>query len=198
VLRALLVVLAVLVAVLVLRALSMTKLDEDDAFEGMPAPPGSASAAAPPPGGVQPARIRIPAIGVDAPVVDLGLEANRTLEVPADTDATGWWSGGTKPGAAGPAVVVGHIDSESGPAVFYRLRQLEGGDRVEVVGVDGTVVPFTVDGLLTTAKDAFPTASVYGPTEGPALRLVTCGGEFDEGSQHYVDNTIAYASYGTA
>jgi hypothetical protein len=196
VVRALLVALAVVVAVLVLRALAAG--EAEGAPAGTPAPPGPATATPPPPGGVQPARVRIPSLDVDAAVVDLGLNPDRTLEVPGDVETTGWWAGGTRPGAAGPTVVVGHVDSETGPAVFYRLRDVEHGDRVEVVGVDGTVVPYRVDDLETHPKDAFPTASVYGPTSGPTLRLVTCGGEFDDDRQHYRDNTIAYATYSPA
>lgn len=143
---------------------------------------------------VKPARVRIPAIDVDAPVSELGLNADRTLEVPTDTDATGWWTGGALPGATGPAVLVGHVDSETGPAVFYRLRELEAGDEVEVVGVSGGTARFRVGSVVTTPKDEFPTASVYGPTEAPALRLVTCGGAFDDERQSYRDNTIAYAA----
>jgi hypothetical protein len=94
-------------------------------------------------------------------------------------------------------VVVGHVDSETGPAVFYRLRDLEAGDRVEVVGADGAGVTFTIDDVATVPKDAFPTATVYGPTSAPTLRLVTCGGEFDDETEHYRSNTIAYATYST-
>lgn len=97
--RALLVVLALLVAVVVLRALAATKADDDPA--GAPAPPGPATSAAPSPGGISPARIRVPGIEVDAAVVDLGLEPDRTLEVPEDTGTAGWRSGGSRPGAAG-------------------------------------------------------------------------------------------------
>ncbi len=191
--RALLVVFAALVAVLVLRALAA---DDAAGASTTGAPPGAgAVATAPPAGGVQPARVRVPAIDVDAPVVDLGLNPDRTLQVPEDVDTTGWWAGGARPGAPGPAVVVGHVDSETGPAVFYRLRDLAAGDRIEVVGADGTVLPFEVDRVATVPKESFPTAEVYGPTDGPALRLVTCGGDFDDEAQHYRDNTIAYATY---
>ncbi len=193
--RALLVALAALVAVLVLRALAAD--EGSGAPTGTPSPPGPAvaEAAPPPPGGIRPVRVRVPAIGVDASVGDLGLNPDRTLEVPDDVGATGWWSGGTRPGGAGPAVVVGHVDSETGPAVFYRLRDLAAGDRVELVGADGAVVNFTVDDVATVPKDAFPTAAVYGPTPAPTLRLVTCGGEFDDETEHYRSNTIAYATY---
>ena len=194
--RALLVALAALVAVLVLRGLAAD--EAAGALAGTPSPPGPAAAQAaapPPPGGIRPVRVRIPAIGVDATVGELGLNADRTLEVPDEVGATGWWSGGTRPGGAGPAVVVGHVDSESGPAVFYRLRDLEAGDRVDLVGADGAEVTFTVDDVATVPKDAFPTAAVYGPTPAPSLRLVTCGGEFDDETEHYRSNTIAYATY---
>jgi sortase (surface protein transpeptidase) len=190
------VALAALVAVLVLRALAAD--EAAGALAATPSPPGpaAAQAAAPPTtGGIRPARVRIPAIGVDATVGELGLNPDRTLEVPDDVGATGWWSGGTRPGGAGPAVVVGHVDSESGPAVFYRLRDLEAGDRVDLVGADGAEVTFTVDDVATVPKDAFPTAAVYGPTPAPSLRLVTCGGEFDDETEHYRSNTIAYATY---
>jgi sortase (surface protein transpeptidase) len=190
------VVLAAVVAVLVLRSLGA---DDAAGASTAEAPPGAgAVAATPPPGGVRPARVRVPAIDVDAPVVDLGLNPDGTLQVPEDVDTTGWWAGGARPGGTGPAVVVGHVDSETGPAVFYRLRELAAGDRIEVLGADGTVLPFEVDRVATVPKDAFPTSEVYGPTDGPALRLVTCGGDFDDEAGHYRDNTIAYARYAPA
>jgi hypothetical protein len=91
-------------------------------------------------------------------------------------------------------VIVGHVDSKTGPAVFYRLRDLRRGDRIAVVGADGRTVTFVVQRLATYAKSGFPTAAVYGPTAGPALRLVTCGGEFDRSTGHYLSNTVVYAT----
>jgi sortase (surface protein transpeptidase) len=140
-----------------------------------------------------PARIEIPAIGVRAPVIRLGLNRDGSLEVPRRWGDTGWWSGGSRPGEPGPAVIAGHVDSKSGPAVFYRLGELRRGDRIRVLRRDGTAADFAVRRLERHPKDAFPTAEVYGRTSGPALRLITCGGAFDRSSGHYTDNTIVFA-----
>ena len=140
-----------------------------------------------------PVRIEIPSIGVRAPIIRLGLNPDRTLEVPTDYGDTGWWSGGARPGENGPAVIVGHVDSKSGPAVFYRLSELRPGAKIVVVRSDGSRARFTVQGSERYPKDEFPTARVYGHTDGPTLRLITCGGQFDSSSGHYKDNTIVYA-----
>jgi len=141
-----------------------------------------------------PVRLEVPAAGIDVPLIDLGVAADGTLEVPADYQQVGWFDGGPPPGDVGPAVVAGHVDSKSGPAPFFRLRDLAAGDEVRVTRADGTVVTFHVDGVEQYAKDAFPTATVYGPVPGPALRLLTCGGSFDRTSGHYRDNVVVYAS----
>jgi sortase (surface protein transpeptidase) len=140
-----------------------------------------------------PVGIEIPAIGVRAPIIRLGLNRDRSLEVPEDFGDTGWWTGGSRPGETGPAVIVGHVDSRTGPAVFYRLRELGRGDEVVVVRRDGSRARFTVQGSERYPKDKFPTMRVYGPTDGPTLRLITCGGAFDSSTGHYVDNWIVYA-----
>ncbi|MDQ3608019.1 MAG: class F sortase [Actinomycetota bacterium] len=138
-------------------------------------------------------RIRIAAIGVEAPVIRLGLTDDERLEVPARTDQAGWWSGGEFPGHKGPAVIVGHVDSSTGPAVFFGLRELEPGDVVEVTPRGRRTVRFVVDRLEDVPKDGFPTRAVYGPTPGSTLRLVTCSGTFDESSGHYRDNLVVFA-----
>lgn len=137
--------------------------------------------------------IRIPAIGVEAPVISLGLTDNERLEVPARADQAGWWSGGERPGQKGPAVIAGHVDSSTGPAVFFRLRELEPGDVVEVTPRGKRTVRFVVDRLENVPKNGFPTREVYGPTPGSTLRLVTCTGSFDESSGSYRDNLIVFA-----
>jgi sortase (surface protein transpeptidase) len=141
-----------------------------------------------------PVQIEIPSIGVDAPVVPLGLEPSGVLEAPEGLAETGWWADGPEPGEAGPAVVAGHVDSRAGPAVFYRLGELRPGDPVDVLRADGSRVVFTVERLEQHPKADFPTEAVYGDTAGPALRLVTCGGAFDRSTGHYVDNVIVYAT----
>jgi hypothetical protein len=153
----------------------------------------------PPPGpavdgdAADPVRVEIPGIGVAAPVIPLGLDAAGALEVPSDFATTGWWTGGPEPGEQGPAVVVGHVDSVAGPAVFHRLPELRPGDVVTVHRADGTAVDFVVDRLEQHPKAAFPTDAVYGSTDEAELRLITCGGEFDRSTRHYVDNHIVFA-----
>jgi len=141
----------------------------------------------------RPTRIEIPSIGVDAAVIPLGLNRDRTLEVPEDFAQAGWWTGGARPGQPGPAVIAGHVDSHTGPAVFYRLRELRPGATIIVDRRDGTRARFTVLGSERYPKDRFPTARVYGSTPGATLRLITCSGRFDRSTGHYLDNTVVYA-----
>jgi hypothetical protein len=141
-----------------------------------------------------PVRIVIPAIGVHAPVIKLGLNRDGSLEVPRRFGDTGWWSGGWRPGEPGPAVIVGHVDSHTGPAVFYRLGKLRRGDRIRVLGRNGSAATFAVRRMERHSKAQFPTAEVYGRTPGPSLRLVTCSGGFDRASGHYLENTIVFAA----
>jgi hypothetical protein len=145
------------------------------------------SAAAPP------RRIEIPAIGVSARVVPLRLAPDGSMETPGRWRDTGWYEPGPEPGERGPAVIAGHVDSRSGPAVFYRLRDLHRRDVIRVRRADGSVVRFRVEGLERWPKAEFPTHRVFGATRTSALRLVTCSGDFDASIGHYVDNTIVYA-----
>ena len=142
----------------------------------------------------RPKRLRIPAIGVSARVVPLGLAPDRTMETPRNFARTGWFEPGREPGERGPAVIVGHVDSTRGPAVFYRLRELRRRDLIAVERADGSVVRFRVEGLERWPKTAFPTRRVFGATRVAALRLVTCSGDFDPSTGHYADNTIVYAA----
>jgi sortase family protein len=139
-----------------------------------------------------PCRIAIPSIHVDAKVIRLGLNPDGTLEVPTDFSLTGWWAGGTQPGEAGPAVVVGHIDSKSGPAVFYRLRKLKPGAMVKIWRAGESMVRYRVTGMTEVPKNDFPSKRVYGDLSYPGLRLVTCGGAFNSAIGHYVDNIIVF------
>lgn len=145
------------------------------------------------PNGIDPHRLVVPAIGVDAEVIRLGTNPDGTMEVPADFAQTGWFEAGPRPGRVGPAVIAGHVDSRAGPAVFFRLAELRPGDEIEVHDAHGEVVAFVVREVERVPKDAFPTERVYAGTAGPELRLVTCGGRFDRGSGHYDDNIIVYA-----
>jgi LPXTG-site transpeptidase (sortase) family protein len=142
-----------------------------------------------------PVKIRIPRIGVNAPVMKLGRDADGTVQVPplAAHNLTGWYRYGPAPGQRGPAVILGHVDSLTGISVFYYLKDLHAGDKVYVRLADGKVATFAVDGVQKVSKDAFPTASIYGKASYPSLRLITCGGPFDKATGHYLDNIIVYA-----
>ena len=143
--------------------------------------------------GADPVRLRIPAIGVDAPVQPLTVDQDGVLPPPDTDDGTGWWRDGPEPGERGPAVVAGHLDSRDGPAVFVRLPDLDSGDQIFVDRVDGTTAVFTAQRTEQYGKDAFPTDAVYGDTPEPELRLVTCGGAFDRKGGRYLDNVIVFA-----
>jgi sortase (surface protein transpeptidase) len=130
---------------------------------------------------------------VSSRLVRLGLNPDGTMEVPRDYGLGGWFTGGAMPGQDGPAVIAGHVDSKSGPAVFYRLGELRPGDTVRVLRADRGWVAFEVTGVARYAKREFPTDAVFGPVTGPVLRLVTCGGTFDRSTGHYLDNVVVSA-----
>lgn len=142
----------------------------------------------------EPAELRIPAIGVSVPVSSLGLNADRTVEVPTDFALAGWFRLGPTPGQVGSAVILGHVDSVQGPAVFFRLRTLHAGDAVEVTSDNGDIARFTVTGVATYPKDQFPAEKVYAPHGDSSLQLVTCGGEFDSSTGSYRSNVVVYTS----
>jgi sortase (surface protein transpeptidase) len=114
--------------------------------------------------------------------------------VPSRWEVAGWYAPGTRPGDPGSAVILGHVDSKRGPAVFYRLRQLRRGDAINITRADGSSVRFTVQRIEQYDKQRFPTDDVYYPTLTPTLRLVTCGGEFDAAAGHYRSNVIVFAT----
>ncbi|MER7543709.1 class F sortase [Actinomadura sp.] len=141
-----------------------------------------------------PVRVDVPSIGVRAPLIGLGLDAGGSVEVPSRPSEAGWYDRGPTPGERGAAVLLGHVDSARGAAVFYDLGRLRPGNRVEVSRADGRVAVFTVESVERVAKDRFPTRRVYGPLDHAGLRLVTCGGAFDRAARSYRDNVIVYAA----
>ncbi|MEV4638419.1 class F sortase [Actinoplanes sp. NPDC049548] len=142
-----------------------------------------------------PTRLRVAALGIDTALETLHLGADGELVPPKGDERAGWYADGTVPGDVGPAVLAGHVDSRSGPAVFYRLRELDVGDRIEV-DRGGAKVMFTVTGTAWYPKRDFPTDRVYGPTPDRQLRLITCGGVFDRSLRSYRDNLVVYAVAG--
>ncbi|MET8566906.1 class F sortase [Streptomyces sp. NPDC004783] len=152
---------------------------------------GAAAPALPP---SPPDRVRIPAIGVDAPMTGLGLTETGSLDVPPaeDENLAGWYEAGTTPGERGTAIVAGHVDNARGPAVFYRLGALKKGAVIEVDRRDGGVAVFTVDAVEVYAANDFPDAKVYGAADRPELRVITCGGGYSR-STGYQGNVVVFA-----
>jgi len=142
----------------------------------------------------EPVSLVIPSIGVSTSLVHLGLTSSGALQVPPTTAVAGWYTGSPRPGSIGSAVIAGHIDSVTGPGIFFRLSQLQPGDRVYVRSADGTLAVFEVTEVQMYAKNAFPTAAVYGAVPDPELRLITCGGTFDYSTRSYLSNTVVFAT----
>ncbi|MEV4110772.1 class F sortase [Nonomuraea sp. NPDC049695] len=142
---------------------------------------------------VVPESIDIPAIDLEAPLMKLGLSKDGEVELPPyeKPKVAGWYSGSAVPGEKGASVIIGHVDTKTAPAVFYRLRQLRKGETVKVERSDGKVVSFKVEAIEQVHKDSFPTRRVY---VEDGLKLVTCGGKFDYAKGEYLDNIIVYAS----
>lgn len=145
-----------------------------------------------------PVSLSIPALKVASALVRLGLNPDGTVQVPDlnDPDSRpGWYEKSPTPGAPGPSIILGHIDSrEYGPGVFYQLGDLRPGDTVEVTRADGTVAVFRVDSVSVYPKDQFPTLAVYGNIDHAGLRLITCGGTFNPSEQSYESNIVANAT----
>lgn len=138
-------------------------------------------------------RVTIPGINLSAAIVPLGLQPDGSLAAPGDFSVAGWYTDGVAPGEPGPAVIVGHVDSHLGPAVFFRLHELVAGQPVVIETADGTTLTFIVERIEQHPRDRFPTAEVYGATNQRALRLITCGGEFDRSAGSYRDNIVVFA-----
>lgn len=137
-----------------------------------------------------PVRLRIPSLGVDTPLLRLGVTRTGELQVPVSYTRAGWFTGGPAPGSTGPAVLAGHVDSHVGPGVFFRLRELRVGSAILVTRADRRVLRFTVTDVRQYPKNHFPSDAVYGAVPYPALRLITCGGSFNALSGHYRDNVV--------
>lgn len=159
---------------------------------GAPLPP-----AREPLDGAAPRSVEVPSVGIDAPVVPRGLDKDGAIDPPPyDLPQTaGWYGKGTEPGAEGAALIVGHVDTETEPAVFYGLSAVQPGEKVRVVRDDGSVAEFTVDNVQVVTRERFDAEKAYGPrVDGRAeLRLITCGGKYDEKSRSYTANVVVSA-----
>jgi hypothetical protein len=148
-----------------------------------------------------PVSMAIPAIGVRSRLLRLGLNPDGSIAVPSlvtSADQAAWYKYSATPGQPGTAVIEGHVDSYNGPAVFFRLGALRPGNRINVTLADGVTAVFRVTGVREYAKDEFPAKTVYGQAGYPALRLITCGGDFDAATGHYLSSVVVFASLDSA
>jgi sortase (surface protein transpeptidase) len=161
----------------------------DAGSRSVPAPPDGTAGGLP-----APVRLTIPSIGVDAALVRLDLNRDGSIQVPSDFDTPGWYGRGPAPGGEGAAVILGHLDSYTGPAVFWRLASLRPGDVVRVRREDGSELRFTIQRTQTYSVDSFPSFDVYGATSRPELRLITCAGTYSRSRGQYLSNVVAFAT----
>lgn len=151
-----------------------------------------------PPNNVAPASLSIPSLGVNHALEKVGLNPDGTMAVPGlnDVASPAWYTGSPSPGSLGPAVIVGHVDSASaGNGVFFKLGAMLPGQEIDVTRTNGAVEHFTVTQVQSTPKASFPTSEVYGNTSDPELRVITCGGQFDSATGHYLNNIIVFAKF---
>ena len=193
------------IALIGLTGFGLVRSGLSDEADGPPQPHTAATSVSPSdsrPDGAAPAplprsaasRVAIPALRVSAPAIPLGLGKDGWIEAPppADPNLTGWYAGAPAPGERGTAVIVGHVDNFSGPAVFYGLGALKKGDTVRVTRKDGRTAVFTVYGIQVYDQRHFPSQKVYGSTGRPELRVLTCGGGYSE-SAGYAGNVVVFA-----
>jgi LPXTG-site transpeptidase (sortase) family protein len=140
----------------------------------------------------RPTRLVIGKLNIDAPFVELGLQSNGKIQVPEGGSEVGWYKYGPTPGEIGPSVVVGHLNTINGAAVFYDLNKLETGDKFEIEREDGKTAKFEVISKEVVPQDNFPTEKIYGPTNFAAIRLITCHGTYQRDKGHYSDDLVVY------
>jgi Sortase domain len=144
-----------------------------------------------------PVSVDIPAIGVTSKLLHLGVSSGGMIQVPSlntEANEAAWYRYSATPGQIGASVIEGHLDSYRGPAVFFRLGALRPGDRVDVTLADGITAVFRVTSVRQYLKSRFPAKTIYGATGDAALRLITCGGDFDYATGHYLSSTVVFAS----
>ena len=142
----------------------------------------------------EPIRLRIPSVGIRAAFeAPLDVTEDQAIEVPTGYDTVGYYAHGPIPGAVGPAVVLGHVDSYEAHAVFWPLRWVAVGDEIYIDRADGSTVTFVVTALEDHDQSGFPTEKVYGDVAYPALRLITCSGVYDHERLRYSHNLLVFA-----
>lgn len=178
-----------------LAVLAVTACNTDQPSPHIVIPPQTIPATPAPAPVADPVRLVIPAIGVNAPVIPLGLNPDKSLATPDlhHVDQVGWFKLGPKPGEVGPAVLDAHVDGYGKQGAFFHLRNLREGDEIQVKETNGTTVRFTVTSVETDLKSSFPTAKVYHDVDHPTVALITCGGSYDPAHRNYLSNVIAFA-----
>jgi hypothetical protein len=141
-----------------------------------------------------PVSVSIPRLRVSSPLETLGVDAQGSMEVPVDPARAGWYARGPTPGALGPAVIAGHVTWNQVPAVFFDLAALRPGDLVRVERADHRVAVFSVTRVEQYRKSQFPTGEVFGAIDHAGLRLITCGGQYDDSARRYRDNVVVFAT----
>ncbi|MFI5614026.1 class F sortase [Amycolatopsis sp. NPDC051903] len=145
--------------------------------------------------GLRPTEVSIPKIGAKSSLISVAVNLQGKISVPSVKTPmqAAWYRLSPVPGEVGPAVVLGHVDGDKKPGIFYRLKDLAPGDEVDIDRSDGKKLKFTVARVTQVPKDQFPEDAVYGNSSKPELRLITCGGVFDHAEHSYVDNIVVYA-----
>ena len=141
-----------------------------------------------------PTGISIPSLKLSAPIVPVALGPEKELQTPVQDDAVGWYIYSPSPGEVGPAILVGHLDSTTGPAIFWHLKNLTIGDKIVINRNDGTTATFTVSAKQIFPQDPFPTEQVYGATSAPTLRIITCAGKWLSSLHRYSDDLVIFAN----
>lgn len=157
-------------------------------------PSSASSARGPVLPAADPERISIPSLDVDSTLERLGRGPKGAMDTPRDPDRAGWYTPGPAPGERGPSVIAGHVTWDGRRSVFFRLGELSKGDRIEVARADGRTAHFTVQRVARYPKDEFPTVEVYRNLDHAGLRLITCGGSYDQKSKRYADNVVVFAA----
>ncbi|WP_435156144.1 class F sortase [Amycolatopsis sacchari] len=183
------------IAAALLLALTLTGCGGSGDQAAPPAPTTSVSVTKPY-DKLRPTEVKIPKIGASSSLISVAINKDGEIAVPPVNEPmqAAWYRFSPVPGDVGPAVILGHVDGNHQPGIFYRLKELNPGDEIQVTRSDGKDLKFVVDHKVQVPKDQFPTEAVYGNSDKPQLRLITCGGAFDHAEHSYVDNVVVYAN----
>lgn len=158
-----------------------------------PTPAPSAQPAIIPPTAAAPVRIQIPSINLNTQLTELAVNSTDQPSAPPNPWVPGWYPASPAPGDVGPAIIAGHLDTYTGPAIFWRLSQVQVGNTILISRADGTTITFDIYKVQAVSQQNFPSQEVYGPTPFPELRLLTCAGTWSSAIQRYSQNLVVFA-----